>query len=336
MEKKKTAFGSFVSEAGKNAAGFLGKAKENVIKAVDQNDDGEFNLDDVSAIAGVIGSAAQRTAAAVREEAGNRKLEMERKALRPIFTDDLDAVDFSMPKLIRITEPDKKHLESEICKGAIGHVFEQKDLKVVNIYRNAVEQIGLKLYPDIHGEVYYVDPSDRDQYIALDEYFYHLKVARVGELQKIAQSLGATHFKVTLTEKTEVVAEKVAKAKSGFKFPGKQSSAEAEQTVQTVEQTHAEIAAEMICPGHDPVEPQLHYLQRDAAVHSLIDLRMDKESPISHHHLTLKFSTSSGIKAKDAVKIDAALKALKLSGGTNIIDEVRKEERRFFEYEIDF
>ena len=97
-----------------------------------------------------------------------------------------------------------------------------------------------------------------------------------------------------------------------------------------------EIAAEMTCPGHTPVKPQLVYLQRDPSIQSLIALRMDKESPITHQKYTLRLSNSSGMKEKDAVKIDGALRFMKCSGHVSIVSEVRKEANRFFEYEIDF
>ena len=109
-----------------------------------------------------------------------------------------------------------------------------------------------------------------------------------------------------------------------------------EHEMKLTETSAIEVAAEMDCPGHAPVKPTLHYLQRDPSIENLIALRMDETSPISHHRLTLNFSQTSGIKEKDAVKIDAALKAMKISGNTTVTNEVRNESRRFFEYEIDF
>ena len=92
----------------------------------------------------------------------------------------------------------------------------------------------------------------------------------------------------------------------------------------------------MECPGHAPVKPKLHYMQREQSVLNLIEMRMDETSPLTHQKFTLKLSNTSGIKEKDAIKIDAALKAMKISGNTTITSEVRNESRRFFEYEIDF
>lgn len=63
---------------------------------------------------------------------------------------------------------------------------------------------------------------------------------------------------------------------------------------------------------------------------------MDKDSPMSHQKYTLKLSNSYGIKEKDAIKIDAVLKTMKISGNTTFTSEVQNESRRFFEYEVDF
>ena len=92
----------------------------------------------------------------------------------------------------------------------------------------------------------------------------------------------------------------------------------------------------MDCPGHLPIAPDLRFLQREPSIQTLISLRMDENSPITHQKYTLKLINSSGIKEKDAIKIDAALKAMKFTGNTTVTNEVKNEARRFFEYEIDF
>ena len=51
------------------------------------------------------------------------------------------------------------------------------------------------------------------------------------------------------------------------------------------------------------------------------------------HAETQQFLWNQG---KGCVKIDAALKAMKISGNTTVISEAQNESRRFFEYEIDF
>jgi len=336
MEKKKVDLGAVAAEAGKNAKAFWGKAKETIVNVADQNDDGSLDLKDISVVAGSIGNAAKETATSMILSAGEKHRELERKLLQPIFVDDLNNADFLISKLVRITEIDKRHAESEVCKDSIGFISDQKELKVVNIYKDKLDAFGLTFYPDTDSELYYVDPTDRDRYIALDDYFNYLKIARVNELQKIAQDLGAKHFRVTYKEQKTSFSSQNVKAKGSGKFAGDSATIEAARELASTAVSTAEVAAEMDCPGHAPVEPKLCYLQREPSIQSLITLRMDETSPLHHQKYTLKLSNSSGIKEKDAIKIDAALKGMKISGNTTVASEARNESRRFFEYEIDF
>ena len=332
MEVKKINLGEAAIGAGKNAKAFLGKTKDTIIKAVDQNGDGSFDFKDVSAMADSIGNAAQNAANAMRDNAEARNREKERKALQPVFLEDLDSTDFTLSKLIRVVDIDKKHAESEVCKGSVGFISEQKELRIVNIYKNMIGAFGISLYPDADSEIYYIDPSDRDKYIALDDYFGYLKIARVNELQKIAQDLGAKHFRVTYREKKASITKNDMKAKGNVRV----GAAEAERNLSISDNSNIEVAAEMRCLGHAPIEPKLLYLRGEPSIQSLIALRMDENSQIFHQEFSLKLSNSSGIKEKDAVKIDAALKAMKISGNTTVVSEAQSESRRFFEYEVDF
>lgn len=325
-----------VEESEKAKKSFWDKAKESLVRVVDQNNDGTLDMEDVLVIAESIGSAARNTANAVIASTEERNREIERKILQPIFIEDLDNANFLISKLLRITDIDKKRAESEVCQGSIGYISIHKDLRIVNIFKDKIDLFGLSFYPDTDCELYYVDPSDRDKYIALDDYFSFLKVARVNELQKIAQDLGAKHFRVIYKEQKTTFSSNAMKAKVNVKAADNAATADAEHDLASTAISTVEVAAEMDCPGHVPCEPKLNYLQREPSIQTLVTLRMDKDSPITHQKYTLKLSNSSGIKEKDAVKIDAALKAMKISGNTTVTSEVRNESRRFFEYEIDF
>lgn len=174
MEKKTIDLGSAAQEAGKNAKSLWNKTKNILVNAVDQNSDGTFDMEDVSAIVETIGTAAKKTATTMKASAEERSRELERKQLQPIFAEDLDSAEFLISKLVRITELDKRHAESEVCQGSIGYTSVQKDLRIVNIFKNSINEFGLSFYPDHDCELYYVDPSDRDKYIALDDYFSFL------------------------------------------------------------------------------------------------------------------------------------------------------------------
>lgn len=327
---------------------FFGKAKSALINVVDQNDDGSFDMKDVSVLADNMGAAAKKAASVARQNAkqggeqlgswlDQTKREMELKSLRPIFEEDLNSPEFAMTKMIIVAKMDKKHAESELCKGSIGFISEQKGVTVINIYTDKADLYGLTYYPDRDSEIYYVDPFDRDRYVALDDYFHYLKVARVNELQRIAQDLGAKHFRVTYKE--DMRAEVENHQKAGFKAAQKNlkanEAAEAEHSMSENTSSTLEIAAEMECIGHDPVEPKLVYFQKDESIKNLIRLRMS-DNPVKHQKFSLYCSQSSGIRVNDAAKIDAALAAMKYSMKVSVTSKAMNEERRYFEYEIDF
>lgn len=324
---KKSKLEALFSGAGKTAKVLI----DNALQAVDQNDDGKLDFSDVSIIAESMGDTVKKSTQAMKESAEEKARLLELKSLQPIFVDSLDDADFLMPKFIRIVERDKKRAESEVCQGSIGYTSNQKGLHIVNIFRDSIETFGLSFFPDCECEFYYVDPSDRDRYISLDEYFSYLKLARVNELQKIAQDLGAKHFKITYKEEQSSFSEK--KLKIHTKAP---VTTELECTSTEKKYSTIELAAEMEFPGHAPVKPQLKYMQRDPSIQTLIAMRMDDKAPLLHQKFMLKLSNSSGMKESDAVKIDAVLKVLKFSGNTTVASEAKNESRRYLEYDIEF
>ena len=329
--EKKSKLGAFVSDAGKTARNLFDKSRDFAIQTVDQNDDGKFDLSDVSAMAESMGDAVKKGTRAMKESAEERARNMELKALHPLFPDSLDSADFLMPKFIRVTDRDKRYAESEVCQGSVGFISDQKELRVVNIFKDSIEAFGLTFYPDCDYEFYYVDPSDRDRYIALNDYFGYLKTARIIELQKIAQDLGAKHFRVTYKEELSSSSEKKVKTHAKAVVAADAASESAEKEYSTVE-----IAADMTFPGHAPIKPQLRYMQREPIIQNLISMRMDEKAPLLHQKLMLKLSNSSGMKESDAVKIDAALKGMKFSGNATVASEAKNESRRYLEYEIEF
>lgn len=336
IEKKKLDLGSVAESAGKGMKSLFTKAKDGIVKVIDQNDDGSFDAEDVSVIADALSDVAKNTAVTVKETLEEQKRELERRTLQPIFVEDLDDANFMIPKLIRITEMDKKRQESEVCQGSIGYYSSFNDLKVVNIYKNYVDLLGLEFYPDSECEVYYVDPSDRGKYIAMQKYFNYLKIARIAELKKIAQDLGAKYFKVTYKEKEAIWSSKKFNHQAKGKANRDSASVSAEHSSSADLYATIEIAAENEFEGHEPKEPKLHYLKRDISIQSLIAMRFDENSGMKREKFVIEFSESSGLKVNDAVKIDAALKALNVSGDTSIVSEVKREARKFFEYEIEF
>ena len=329
MDKNK--IGALFSDAGKAAKDLLDKSKDFAIHKMDQNADGKFDMEDISSIAESVGDAVKKSAQSMKESAEERSRQLELKTLQPFFPETLDSADFLLPKLIRVTERDKKHAESEVCKGSIGYMIDQKEMRIVNMFSDSLDAFGMSFYPDADSEYYYIDPTDRDTYIALDNYFSYLKTERINELQRLAQELGAKHFKVTYKEEQFIEKEKNEKTHT------KAAMANTDVARKESENRYSkvEIAAEMECPGHKPVQTHLKYLQRDPNIQNLLALRMS-ENAVTHLHYMLQMSLSSGIKESDAIKIDAVLKGMKYGADLSIASEARNESRKYLEYEIDF
>ncbi len=312
--------------------GLFNKVKGKAVNIIDRNNDGKFDKSDAAIIAKNVGGVMKKGAVALKDEIAEKERMLELKILAPVFPATLVEGDFLLPKFLRITERDKKHAESELCQGSIGYESNQKGLKYLNIFQESIDDFGLTFYPNTDYEFYYIDPSDRNRYIAMDEYFSYLKLMRINELQRIAQDLGAKHFKITYKEEKTSFSSK--KVKAGIKVP--KAGAEAEHSTTEKQYSTIELEAEMSFPGHDPINPALRYLQQDPSVLNLIEMRMNPDSPLQNHKFMVKLSNSSGITEKDGAKIDAVFKELKIEGNTTVASEAKNEARRYLEYEIEF
>lgn len=313
-----------VSGVGKAAKGL----RDNAVQSFDKNGDGKIDLPNVSEFAGNFGNSLMDGVADVKDNLEEKAKQAKLKALKPIFADS----DIQLSKFVRISERDKRYDETGVCPGAVGCVADQKKLHIINVFRDSVDAFGVEFYPDCDCEFYYIDPSDRNRYIALDEYFGYLKSMRINELQKIAQDLGAKHFRITYKEEKTSFSERKDKGK----LKAAAADAEASRNTEDTKYSMEEVAAEMSFPGHAPKRPKLKYMQRDASVQNLVAMRLDKQGPVNHYKLMLKMSDSSGMKESDAVKIDTVLKGLKCAGNTTVENEVKNEARRYLEYEIEF
>ena len=288
MEKKK--LGSFIADAGNAAKGFLDKSKDKAVQVIDQNEDGKLDISDVSIAARTVGDAVKKGAAAVKESAEESRKRLDLKVLQPIFPDTLDQAEFLMSKLIRVVDRDKKHAESDVCQGSIGFLSDKGGLRVVNLFKDSLGSFGLTFYPDPDCEFYYVNPTDRDNYISLDEYFSYLKMVRVNELQRVAQDLGAKHFRVTYKEERTSFSETKTKAQAKA---AKTGNAETSRSETEKKYSMIDVAAEMVMEGHAPEMPTLVYLAKDDNVQNLIHLRMTGGEGFHNHKISIKMSHSS-------------------------------------------
>ena len=100
-------------------------------------------------------------------------------------------------------------------------------------------------------------------------------IVRINELQKLAQELGAKHFKVTYKEEQRSLSEKKANIRGDAKKAVYgEVSGEVNRNYTDKKFSTVEVAAEMSFPGHAPTEPKLKYLNNDPSIKTLIAMRM--------------------------------------------------------------
>ncbi|MBE6035003.1 MAG: hypothetical protein E7222_09955 [Clostridiales bacterium] len=321
----------FIAGLKDGAMDLADKAKGVAVKAMDKNEDGVVDRDDVKVVVEDLKNGAKEVAETLKKVADEKSLEFEDWMYNPIFEYNLTDSDFCLSKIVRLCEADKKRMSKRACKDSIGYYSDVKGSRIINMYPEMVQLVNITLFPDEGYEFYYVDPTDRNRYIALDEYFNQLKVERVSELQKIAHDLGATHFKVTYKEEKTYFSSKKKKANAAVSAAG-----EFEKDTEASNFGAIQIAAEMDCEGHTPKEPELRFFKNDRSIKQLIEMRLDESAALKHQKFAIKLSNTSGVKENDAIVVDAYLKKLKCSGNATMSSEVKNESRRYLEYEIDF
>lgn len=137
-------------------------ARVKVVKAIDDAEISERVSDLGDAAVGKakeLGDAASETARDVAVKMDEMKRQWDLKRLKPIFTRDLNGMQYS--RLVRIVERDKK-FDIEVCRGSIGYWTTCKGERWMNIFEDSVNKFGLNFYPYEGVNFYYVDPTDKD------------------------------------------------------------------------------------------------------------------------------------------------------------------------------
>lgn len=328
---KKEKIKSMLAGVEQTAESALCKGKQAATTILDKDNDGKFDLTDLSIIKESAGAVIRDCSDTASRFANNSIQTIGYHILKPITRDTLNDADFIMSKLICISERTKKYSGNEITKDSIGFLNKEKGMEYVNIFWDSIDAFDITLLPNENCDFYYVDPIDRNKYIALDYYFDYLRDARINELQVIAHDLGAKYFKVTYLEKKKTVTEKKTTLVSSISW-GKEKN---EITRGKEDFTVIETKAESHFPGHEPVQPVLEYLKNNKTIEGLISMRLKKD-PITEQHIIFEFSSLSGLNTRDAAKIDAVFKGLKCSGNVTVESEAKSESRKALQYDIEF
>ncbi len=319
-----------------------------------------IRADEVKKWAGNVVHAAKTTIDEVVEnikegsvDFSRKQLEAKRKKdlllLRPVFKETLtpsaDSAPseatkaFAMPDIIHVVEKDKQHANSEVCNHSLGHLSTENGVSVLNVYPHHMKDLGVVFYPDMKREVYYADPFQKNLYIDIREYFNKLKKARVAELERLAYSLGATHFEILFSTNNSELEKAKKKAELGVKKGKKKLvDVKAEHAESEAKKESMEMASSSNFSGHnDPQVPELIYFRDDPDIQNLIHMRIDKKSELENKEYRIKYGDSCGIKESDAVKIQGALD--KIGGGSagvSIANEALSENYTTLIYRIEF
>ncbi len=259
----------------------------------------------------------------------------DKKKLCPFFKENLLADGFVIPPMIRLVNYDKRK-ENRACEGSIGFIVNTKDLKVLNIYTEYSDLLGLIFYPHTQESVYYVDPCHPKLYINLDEYFSYLKKVRVDELKQIAQSLGAKHVKISLKEQKKDISSQNKNGKVHL-FNKIGGNASCDKTNEVYNNINVE--AEVNFSGNDnPVRPDIVYFKNESDIQALIEMRVNPTNQNKINSMTYVFNyiNSSEIQVREAAKIDAALSSIKANGSSSVSSKALTESRTILEYSIEF
>ena len=271
------------------------------------------------------------------EQLGERldqmKFDSDKKRFCPIYKEEIMSQDFVLPVLVHVVDYDKRK-EIKACEGAVGFLT-GKDIKILNIYREFVELLGITFYPMLEETVYYVDPCYNNRYVKLNDYFAYLKKMRVDELTAVAQDLGAKHVEIVLKGNQKSAHNQNSTGSFGaFKIGG-----EARTSKSKSEFTGIEVAAKVDFGGNEkPIEPQLVYFKNESDINALIKMRLNpnNQNKILSKTYSLQYGNSSGIKVSDAQKIDTALSQMNCAVSRSITSEAINENNTILEYSIIF
>lgn len=320
------------------------KVQHSVLKAADRNGDGQINAEDFGITKEAMLEKAQKFkngAVQIGEKVSDAKADLDRRALRPVFAEDIChpgstsalLATTHIPSLIYIVERDKKRVNKAVCAGEIGYWTSVKGAEILNLYEESAARLGLQFLPNITQTFYYMDPYKPLVYVSLDSYFAYLKKNRVNELELIAQSLGAKSFRVTFKEHQKVIVKQAADGS----LKGKANKAALVQNHASHNYDKIEIAAETQFNGHcEPKVPALVYFRNESDIEKLIRMRLDQSNPIKSKDFCFQCSSTSGMTEKTAAKIDLVLRQMKCAGTATLSSEVQREGRTELEYHIEF
>lgn len=277
----------------------------------------------------------------IEDKAGEAKYRFDMHRFQPIFQEAIENMQEDMPQLIRVIDDDKMK-EVEACKNAVGFRKTINDMDVMGLYPEVLSETGVTFYPNQEEPLYYKDPFRDDLYVSLDDYYTHLKEARVNEIETVAQALGAKYLKVEYKVEKSSLFSNDAKAKAKAKPKGVADvKVEADHHKKAKDYSKIEVLAELTFDGNStPAVPEIKYLQGVNAIDTLIKMRVDPEAKnkIKSKTYRVECKQLTGLKQNDAVKIDGAIKKMKIESANSmtVVSMAETENKTTLEFTIEF
>lgn len=261
----------------------------------------------------------------------------DKKRLSPIYLENLNNNEYTIPEMVRVVEYDKQHMENEACEGSIGFFDKIAGASVLTIYKKQVKNFNINFYPNVIESLYYLTPFQTNRYVEYSDYFAYEEKQRLTELNTIAHALGAKYFKVTIMEEQTKTFSVAMKGDSNLSFEQNKMSDKIDAGFDKKELQVVKIGSELRMQGNNnPVRPELKYFAKDEDILSLINMRMDSNNPISSKEIYLNYNSASIVKMQEAMQIDAAIEKFKLKSNNSFCGKVEQENRRKFQYYIEF
>lgn len=350
-EKSSRSFGETLGSFGLHAKDAAAKAQSAIAKAVDRNGDGKIDAEDfgltrenLEAAGGAVKGAAitaghglKAGGSAMGKALSDARLQAERKALRPVFPEELPfgmATNQDLPGILSVAVRDKKRAESEVCQGSVGYYQTAKGYDLLCLYEDNLSPLPLTFYPTASQGIFLASPYQNGVYIAVDEYFNFIRKGIVNELELVAQSLGAKHVRISFQEDTK--SHTMQKMHSHAKAQKAKATYDHESTLH--ESSNVEIAADVKFSGHtSPVVPDLVYFRNESDILKLIQMRTSNSSNrIESKTYRFQCNQLFGVKEKREGEISAVLNYVKPSGATSYNQNIQRESRTILEYSIEF
>ena len=244
---------------------------------------------------GDIGKKTIEGAKSFAEQTQKNIHDQQAKKYTPVTNEEFNDKNFQIPSIIKITDDsaNREFIESE---AAIGWIEQHKDVPVLHMYSEFVENCGLIFVPFAQKDnAYCVDKFKPDTYINAKQVFEKATKEKLAELSNIAYILGAKNCSVEILEAEDEMDSGNSKIGiQGIGVKGREKSAVSQK------QSGKNISE---FEGHDnPQTPDLRWFAYDDNIKWLIEMRCKRA--IKSNVLELKGSSAQTISKSIACALD--------------------------------